>query len=135
MKNAEGDFAQFITRREMAATAYVNGNADPLKHIFTLGQEATFFGPKGDIKNGADTVWQTFEKDSMAFNEGSDNKFEMIQYGASGEIGFWVGIQRSNARIAGQENPVKLDLRVTEIFRLENDEWRMIHRHADQVKE
>ena len=34
----------------------------------------------------------------------------------------------------GEEQPVPFDLRVTEIYRRENAQWKLVHHHADPLK-
>jgi ketosteroid isomerase-like protein len=35
--------------------------------------------------------------------------------------------------VAGSENLAQIALRVTMIFRREDDTWKVVHRHADQI--
>jgi ketosteroid isomerase-like protein len=46
---------------------------------------------------------------------------------------YTVAIERSEARVAGQDAPASMGLRVTHLFRKEDGEWKMIHRHADPL--
>jgi ketosteroid isomerase-like protein len=52
---------------------------------------------------------------------------------ASGDLAYWVGVQRSVVNVRGQEQGVPMDLRVTEIFRRERGEWKLVQRHADRL--
>ena len=52
---------------------------------------------------------------------------------AHDSIGYWVGLQRTTARIRGEVETMPFDLRVTEVFRREGDDWKLVHRHADPL--
>ena len=125
------DFEQFMKRREDAARAYVSGDAGPLGDIVTRVLPATFFGPKGGHRQGADDVYSTYEHDAVSFEPGGDTNFEILQMAASNGIAYWVGFQRANARMRGSTKAVPMNLRVTEVFRREGNEWKLVHRHAD----
>ncbi|HSX10404.1 MAG TPA: nuclear transport factor 2 family protein, partial [Chlamydiales bacterium] len=80
---------------------------------------------------GADNVLVRFKQDAAAFTTGSDTHFEILHMAASDSIAYWVGFQRATAQMHGRPESIPMNLRVTEIFRRENNEWKLIHRHAD----
>lgn len=126
-------FKQFMKRREEVARAYVRGDAAPLGQIVTHVSSATFFGPQGGYREGAEEVAATYEHDAGSFEPGGDSHFEILQMGASDGVAYWVGFQRATARMRGKTEAIPFNLRVTEIFRREDDEWKMVHRHADSL--
>jgi len=129
------DFEGFLRDRHSAAAAYVSGDPQPLNGLVARQHEATFFGPRGDFTTGTEAVASRYERDAAVFAEGSDNSMETLDAAASGDIAFWVGRQRSRARMRGHDDPVTFDLRVTEIYRREGGDWKLVHRHADPMKE
>jgi ketosteroid isomerase-like protein len=131
----EHDFKRFMTQREEAAGAYVDGDAVPLGRISARVSPATFFGPMGGYRQGAEEVSSTYARDAKSFEPGAENHFEILQSGASDDLAYWVGFQRATAHIKGNPNPVPFNLRVTELFRREGGEWKLVHRHADPLAE
>ncbi|HEX4328281.1 MAG TPA: nuclear transport factor 2 family protein [Burkholderiales bacterium] len=128
------DFEKFMREREAAAGAYVRGDAGPLGRIVAHASSATFFGPGGGIEQGAMQVYARYEADAAQFSEGRSH-FEILQIGANDGIAYWVGIQRASARMARTGQPVGMSLRITEIFRREGAAWKLVHRHADTLRD
>ena len=127
------DFTRFMARRKAASDAFVDGDAGPLRGISANEDPATIFGPKGGCIQGADEVMAANDGGASHFAPGGRNAFEVMHMAASGDIAYWVGVQRSVVNVRGQEQGVSMDLRVTEIFRRERGEWKLVHRHADRL--
>jgi len=127
------DFELFMKRREDAARAYVSGDAMPLRSIAARVSPATFFSPQGGSRQGADNVWATYERDATLFEPEGDTNFEILQMAASEGVAYWVGFQRATVRMRGRTEVIPMNLRVTEVFRREGDEWKLVHRHADSL--
>ena len=126
------DFERFLERREEAARAFVRGEAAPLSHIVARVLPATFFGPQGGYEQGPDHVHSVYKRDAARFTS-EDSSFEILQMAASDGIAYWVGFQRATACLKGSADPIPFNLRVTEVFRREGDEWKLVHRHADAL--
>jgi len=133
MNNSKLSFEQFMKRRETAAHAYVQGNPAPLGRMVTHHAPATFFAPMGGFEQGADAVSSKYEHDAGSFRPGGDSHFEILQMEAGDDIAFWVGFQRATAQMEGSKEAVPFNLRITEVFRREGDDWKLVHRHADSL--
>lgn len=128
-------FKEFMKKRDKAANDYVIGKAETLGKLVTDVSPATFFGPQGGHKSGAKDVYKKYEGDAAIFNSGSESEFEILQMNASEGIAYWVGFQKAKVFMKGKDEPITMNLRVTEIFRFEDDDWKMVHRHADSLFE
>jgi ketosteroid isomerase-like protein len=64
------------------------------------------------------------------FSGVSDYRLDLVAAGLRRDLAYTVGFERSRVSIDGgpaQENV----LRVTHVFRRENGEWKIVHRHGD----
>ena len=128
-------FEEFMQVREQAARSYVNGDPKPVDDMAARELSATFFPPNGGSTSGAAEVAERYRGDAAAFAPNSESSFEILQSAADNDIAYWVGFQRARVNFHGKDEPVDFDLRVTEICRLENGQWKMVHRHADPLSE
>ena len=134
MKGDLHKFKLFMRQREAASRAFVNGDSAPLERVATQVSPATIFGPRGDCVQGAENVNAANAGGAKMFETGGESSFEIQQMASDGDIAFWAGIQRSTVRMHGKTKAIAMDLRVTEAFRREEGEWKLVHRHADPLK-
>ncbi len=131
---AEKSFESFLQQRRQVAAAFVNGDAGPLGEISTTHDPATIFGPNGRAVQGAAHVQEINEVGSHRFHGGTTD-LEVLHCGESDDLAYWTGIQRAKVQMDGQPDATPMALRVTEIYRRENGEWKLVHRHADELSE
>lgn len=125
-------FAEFLaTTRPAAASAYVTGDAAPVTSMSTRRNPASFFGPSGGSVTGADAVIETNEAGAAMFEVAGETRLEVLHSGHDGDLAYWVGVQHATVHMAGRDEPVPMKLRITELFRYEDDGWKLVHRHAD----
>jgi ketosteroid isomerase-like protein len=119
-----------LPRLKEMDTALHNGDAGPRMAIWSHKDPVTVFGALINV-SGWDEVSQAFEWLASRFSNGS-YEYEVTAAGASGDLGYIVGIEHSRTSIAGAA-PEDYELRVTTILRREDGEWRVVHRHADPM--
>jgi ketosteroid isomerase-like protein len=68
------------------------------------------------------------------FSAGRDPRFDIEVADVSGDLAYSVGYERAEVSVdGGPMRPWKL--RVTHIYRREDDQWKVVHRHADLAPE
>lgn len=130
------NFAAFLHQWEAAQTRFINGDPTSWKQNASHGQDVTIFGAFGGSEKGWSEVGPRNDWASAQFKEsGATQKIEYLNSGAGRDLAFTVSIERQVAHIAGQPNPTRRALRVTQVFRKEGDVWKLQHRHADPLVE
>ena len=126
-------FDTFLTERERASTAFVEGDVGPLLAVSVADDPATIYPPNGAVVVGAEGVNGGNTAGAASFAPGAENRFEIVHSGSDGDLGYWTGLQHAKVRLSGQDEPIEMHLRITELFRHEDGAWRLIHRHADPL--
>jgi ketosteroid isomerase-like protein len=62
-----------------------------------------------------------------------DYSFEVLAAGVSGDLAYTIGFEHKTVSIDGR--PTTYTLRVTHVYRREDGEWKIVHRHGDHPPE
>ena len=120
-----------LARQTEAEDAFVTrSDADPRMELWSRRDPVTLFGAAGMCESGWDTLSEIFPWVSARFSKVSDFRFDVEVVEVIGDMAYTLGFERFNGSIAGR--PVEPVLvRVTHIYRREDGEWKIVHRHAD----
>ena len=127
-------FEQFLPQFERGIGRFLNGDPTLWKQNASQSPDATIMGAWGAYEKGWSEASPRYDWAAARFKDnGATVKVEYLSSGVSGDLAYTVAIERSRVRIAGQEQPAIMSLRATHLFRKENGEWKMLHRHADPL--
>jgi ketosteroid isomerase-like protein len=130
---APSDFDGAIEAFRQALVRYVTGDPKPVLELFSQRDDVTLANPLGPPRRGPAEVGRAGADAAAYLRDGAPPRFEEISRYSSSDLGYVVHIERTEARVAGSENLAQIALRVTMIFRREDDTWKVVHRHADQI--
>jgi ketosteroid isomerase-like protein len=120
----------FVPRQEAADTEIHNGDPGPRMKLWSHEDPVTVLGAFGVAASGWKEVSEMFQWVADQFSRGESFRLEIIAAGVSGDLAYTVGYEHSMA--ARGDGPVKPNrLRVTHVYRRENGEWKVVHRHGD----
>lgn len=124
-------FAETLPRLTAAEKELHNGNAAPRIAIWSHHDPVTVLGAVKSA-NGWGEVSALFDWLQGSFSNCTSFEYEVIAADVSDKLAYIAGIEHTTASVGGAP-PKPYSLRVTTIFRREEGEWRVVHRHADPV--
>jgi ketosteroid isomerase-like protein len=126
--DTEEFLAEMLPRQRAAEQALHNGDAEPRIALWSRTDPVTVFGAKMSSFGWPD-IEPMFHKVASWFSESTEYEFEVIAAGASGDLAYTVGYERNQVTMDGR--PGTYTLRVTHVYRREDGQWRIVHRHGD----
>ena len=121
-----------LARQEAARKALSDGDPGPWLAMTSRQDPVTLFGAKVPVRRGWDEVSEALGWLAARWSDSTESSFELVAAEVGGDLAYIVGFEHIANSVVGV--PVEpYTLRVTHIFRRENGEWRIAHRHADRV--
>ena len=127
------DLDGVLERCQQALREFVKGNPEPMQAMFSHREDVTLNNPIAPPARGWEQVARTMERAASNVREGEIAGFEPVARLDTPELAYVVWIERGRGKIGEGDEIVAFPLRVTMIFRPQDDTWKIVHRHADTV--
>jgi ketosteroid isomerase-like protein len=131
--SAADDVDELIEQFHLAQGELIKGNPEPVKKLTSHRDDVTLANPLGPPAHGWDEVAAATDRAAAQFRDGENIGFEVIEKYVTPELAYVLRIERAKAKVGGREDVTSIALRATMIFRPEDGEWKVVHRHADPI--
>jgi ketosteroid isomerase-like protein len=113
--------------------AFIAGHPDVQKALWSRRDDVTLANPLGPPVKGFEGVSTVIDRASEQISGGEGYTVDPLSWVETPDLAYEVVLEHSVARLAGAADKVPVSLRVTTIFRREDDGWKIVHRHADPI--
>lgn len=130
MSDREDFLAWATTRLKDAEIALHNGDPGPRRAIWSRREPVTVLGAWKSAA-GQRELDELFESLGASFADCTSYFHEVVAADVVGDMAYTVGYEHTQATVNGV--PRTYTLRTTQVYRREDGEWKVSHRHADTV--
>ena len=113
-----------------AEVAVHNGNPAPRRDVWSRNDPVSVLGAHMNA-HGQLELDSLFQSLGERFSDCSSYEFELLSFDVVGDMAYTEGFEHTSASVEGE--PSTYTLRSTQVYRRENGQWRVAHRHADAV--
>jgi ketosteroid isomerase-like protein len=131
MTETEQFLATMGPRITDAEIALHNGDSAPRSAMWSRAEPLTLFGAAISGR-GWREIGPIFDTLGQQFSGCLSYQNQIVAAEASGDLAYTVALEHTTASVNGAE-PRPYVVRVTTIFRREDGEWKVVHRHAPAV--
>jgi ketosteroid isomerase-like protein len=113
-----------------AERALHNGDAAPRRALWSHNEPVSVLGAWRNA-DGQQELNELFSSLGRSFSDCTSFEFELLAHDVIGDMAYTAGNEHTSASVDGQ--PRTYTLRATQVYRREQGEWRVAHRHGDTV--
>jgi ketosteroid isomerase-like protein len=127
------DFDEVLEQYHLALDEIMKGSPDGYKGLYSHRDDVTLANPFGPPARGWEEVAKTLERAASHYREGEATGFENLAKYVTAELAYTLEMERCQAKVEGRDDVTPIAVRVTTIFRPEEGQWKVVHRHADPI--
>ena len=128
--STENEVRKASTQFYTALNRMLNGDARPLKDIWSHSSTVTTMHPIGGRQVGWNEVCEAWDQVAQTSSDGKVQlKDQLIR--VAGDMAYELGIESAEFELGGQK--VGGQIRVTNIYQREGRAWKITHHHTDIV--
>jgi ketosteroid isomerase-like protein len=127
-------FADAVTHLRAALAKVANGDTSAIEALYEHSDDATSFYGWGGYEKGWAAVEQRWAWAGRQFKGGTVSH-ENITTVVTPELAYTTDIETFEGQMVGMDRTTRWSNRVTHIFRLQDGEWRLLHRHANRLED
>jgi ketosteroid isomerase-like protein len=116
-----------------AGLEITRGNPDVYKELWSRADDVTLSNPFGPPVRGWDEVSARLDLAASKYRDGEGYEFENVVTVVGSDLAYTVELERFRSRVGGADQLTPVAVRVTTVFRRENDDWKVTHRHGDPI--
>jgi ketosteroid isomerase-like protein len=129
------DIEHLTLRATQAHVALMRGDLHGYRSLIKATDDFTLMAPfGGKPTRAADLSNERWASVARFFRNGRDSSLELVQAYRSADMVVLAAIERTHVEVGGLAGQ-DWALRVTLVFRKEQGEWMLAHRHADPLVE
>lgn len=125
---SDREFDEFVDRCHAALHLHTGGNPQPFLDLWSQADDVTLMGGVGGWQVGISEVSDLLRAAARTLNYETWSA-QSIFRGISGDLGVTVELENLTRTMNGASE--SMGLRATSVYRMEDGEWKVIHRHGD----
>jgi ketosteroid isomerase-like protein len=124
----DAEAAEFLERCHDALRQHTGGNPRPFLELWSHAGDVSLMGGVGGHQVGFDEVSDLLTAAAKTLNY-ETWRAETLAASFGDALGFTVELERLTRHVDGETE--EMSLRATSVYRREEGDWRVIHRHGD----
>jgi ketosteroid isomerase-like protein len=125
----EDEIRQASEQFYAALNRMINGDPEPMMEVWSHGSDLATMHPLGGRETGWEEERASWEQVAQGFSDGQVSLDGLMIVPLSDDVVYTLGTENGQAKLG--DETVGVDWRVTNIYRREEGEWKMVLHHTD----